>query len=56
MIGCGSMGGGLALLFAEKGLDVSINDPSKEAMEHISKIAEKDGFGERIHPYSGIFP
>ena len=28
MIGCGSMGGGMALLFAEKGIKVLLQDPS----------------------------
>ncbi|KAF4556052.1 6-phosphogluconate dehydrogenase-like protein 1 [Elsinoe fawcettii] len=48
MIGCGSMGGGMALLFAEKGIHVSLQDPSKEAMDGIKKQAEKEGFGDRI--------
>ncbi|KKY14827.1 putative 6-phosphogluconate dehydrogenase [Diplodia seriata] len=38
MIGCGSMGGGMALLFAEHGVKVSLQDPSEEAMD---KIVEK---------------
>ncbi|PSK60555.1 hypothetical protein B9Z65_705 [Elsinoe australis] len=48
MIGCGSMGGGMALLFAEKGLHVSLQDPSKEAMTGLKKQAENEGFGDRI--------
>lgn len=48
MIGCGSMGGGMALLFAEKGLNVSLQDPSSKAMKGIKSQAEKDGVGERI--------
>ncbi|OJD36620.1 6-phosphogluconate dehydrogenase [Diplodia corticola] len=35
MIGCGSMGGGMALLFAEHGVQVSLQDPSEEAMDKI---------------------
>ncbi|PNS13931.1 hypothetical protein CAC42_1422 [Sphaceloma murrayae] len=48
MIGCGSMGGGMALLYAEKGIHVSLQDPSEEAMRGIKKQAEKEGFGDRI--------
>ena len=48
MIGCGSMGGGMALLFAEKGLKVSLQDPSSEAMNGIIFQAEELGFGSRI--------
>lgn len=48
MIGCGSMGGGMALLFAEKGLSVSLQDPSEDAMKGIKSQAEKEGFGDRI--------
>lgn len=51
MIGCGSMGGGMALLFAEHGLNVSIKDPAEEAMDKIVEEAKKEGFGDRIHPY-----
>lgn len=53
MIGCGSMGGGMAMLFAEKGLDVSLSDPSEDAINKIIKNAEKEGFGERIHKSKG---
>ncbi|KAF2221667.1 6-phosphogluconate dehydrogenase [Elsinoe ampelina] len=48
MIGCGSMGGGMALLFAENGISVSLQDPSKAAMKGIKKHAEKQGLGDRI--------
>jgi 6-phosphogluconate dehydrogenase len=40
MIGCGSMGGGLALLFAEHGISVSLNDPSSEIMDKIIQQAK----------------
>jgi len=38
----------MAMLFAEKGIHVALEDPSKEAMEGIKKQAEKEGFGDRI--------
>lgn len=53
MIGCGSMGGGMALLFAEHGLNVSIKDPAEDAMDKIVEEAKKEGFGDRIHPFKG---
>jgi len=49
MIGCGSMGGGMAMLFAEKGLHVSLSDPSEDAINKIIKDAEKVNFGDRVH-------
>ncbi|KAF2090047.1 6-phosphogluconate dehydrogenase C-terminal domain-like protein [Saccharata proteae CBS 121410] len=42
MIGCGSMGGGMALLFAENGVEVSLKDPSEKAMDTILSKAEKE--------------
>ncbi|KAF2151688.1 6-phosphogluconate dehydrogenase C-terminal domain-like protein [Myriangium duriaei CBS 260.36] len=51
MIGCGSMGGGMALLFAEKGLQISLQDPSEDAMKGIKSQAEKDGVGDRVSIY-----
>lgn len=51
MIGCGSMGGGMALLFAENGLEVSLSDPSEQAMDKVVDKAKKDGFGERIKKF-----
>ena len=38
MIGCGSMGGGMAQLFAEHGIDVLLEDPNDEAVEHIIEL------------------
>ncbi|KAL1624350.1 hypothetical protein SLS56_007889 [Neofusicoccum ribis] len=35
MIGCGSMGGGMALLFAEHEVQVSLQDPSDAAMDKV---------------------
>lgn len=51
MIGCGSMGGGMALLFAEKGLSLSLQDPSEDAMNAIKKKADEEGFGDRVATY-----
>ncbi|OCL06297.1 6-phosphogluconate dehydrogenase-like protein [Glonium stellatum] len=51
MIGCGSMGGGMALLFAENGLEVSLSDPSEQNMDKVVDKAKKDGFGERIKKF-----
>jgi len=53
MIGCGSMGGGMALLFAENGVEVSLQDPSEEAMDGLIKAAEKQGFGGKLKKYTG---
>ena len=53
MIGCGSMGGGMALLFAENGLEVSLSDASEQAMDKVVDKAKKDGFGERIKKFKG---
>ena len=53
MIGCGSMGGGMALLFAEHGYNVALEDPSKEAMEGIKKQAENDQIGDKISIHKG---
>ena len=47
------MGGGMALLFAENGLHVSINDPSEAAIDKIQHQAEKEGFGDRLHKHTG---
>lgn len=58
MIGCGSMGGGMALLFAENGIEVSLQDPSVEAMDLVIKTAKKDEIPpERLKKYTGrLFP
>ncbi|KAK5149114.1 hypothetical protein LTR04_000063 [Oleoguttula sp. CCFEE 6159] len=45
------MGGGLALLFAEKGLEVLLNDPSEETMDGILSQAKDGGIGDRISEY-----
>jgi 6-phosphogluconate dehydrogenase len=43
MIGCGSMGGGMAQLFAEHGMSVGLQDPSTDAMDILIQQARKDG-------------
>lgn len=52
MMGCGSMGGGMALLFAEQGFYVSLNDPSSDAMDNILKFAKRDGLQDRIFKFN----
>ncbi|KAL8798813.1 MAG: hypothetical protein Q9182_006357 [Xanthomendoza sp. 2 TL-2023] len=52
MIGCGSMGGGMALLFAEHGITVSLNDPSEETMDQLLATAQKDGLQDRLRKHS----
>ncbi|KAF2093796.1 6-phosphogluconate dehydrogenase C-terminal domain-like protein [Rhizodiscina lignyota] len=52
VIGCGSMGGNMALLFAEKGIDVSLQDPDEKTMDNIVSAAKKQGFGERVKQYN----
>jgi 3-hydroxyacyl-CoA dehydrogenase len=56
MIGCGSMGGGMALLFAEVGVHVSLSDPSEEAMDAVIDKADKSGYNGKIHKYTGKEP
>jgi 6-phosphogluconate dehydrogenase len=53
MIGCGSMGGGISLLSAEHGLEVSLSDPSEEAMEKIFKRAEDEGISGKLQKSKG---
>jgi len=54
VIGCGSMGGGMALLFAEKGLHVSLEDPSEQAMDAVLDKAKKDGLSDRVSKYTDM--
>ena len=54
MIGCGSMGGGMALLFAEDGIHVSLSDPAEEAMDGIIEKAENSGYHGRVSKYTGM--
>ncbi|KAH4111121.1 decarboxylating 6-phosphogluconate dehydrogenase [Parastagonospora nodorum] len=52
MIGCGSMGGGMALLFAEVGVHVSLSDPSEQAMDAVIEKAEKSGYNGEVKKYN----
>jgi 6-phosphogluconate dehydrogenase len=54
MIGCGSMGGGMALLFAEDGVNVSLSDPSEEAMDAVIQKAEHQGYNGKVQKYKGV--
>jgi 6-phosphogluconate dehydrogenase len=53
MIGCGSMGGGMALLFAEDGVNVSLSDPSEEAMDAVIQKAEQQGYNGKVQKHKG---
>lgn len=53
MIGCGSMGGGMAMLFAEIGVHVSLSDPSEETMDAVMQKAEKQGYHGKVDKYTG---
>lgn len=52
MIGCGSMGGGMALLFAENGVHVSLQDPSEKAMDGVIAEAKTGGFDDRLSKHT----
>lgn len=43
MIGCGSMGGGMTLLFAEHGVQVCCQDPSEETVDKLIQSAKDQG-------------
>jgi len=47
------MGGGMALLFAEIGVHVSLSDPSEEVMDAVIEKAEKQGYNGKIQKYKG---
>jgi 6-phosphogluconate dehydrogenase len=47
------MGGGLALLFAENGVNVALSDPSEETMDEVIEKAEKSGYHNKVHKYKG---
>jgi len=51
MIGAGAMGGGLALLMAENGISVSIQDPSTKTVESLIKSAEEQGIHNKLSKY-----
>lgn len=48
------MGGGMALLFAEHGLTVSLSDPQESAMDGLIKEAKEKGFGDRLKKFTGM--
>ena len=48
MNGCGSTGGGMAQLFAEKGIHVSLSDPSEQAMDAAIKAAKTSNIPENM--------
>ncbi|KAK4961774.1 hypothetical protein LTR10_002265 [Elasticomyces elasticus] len=53
MIGCGSMGGGMAQLFAENGIHVSLEDPSSDQMDIVIDSAKQAGIpADRINKHS----
>ncbi|CAF9938728.1 hypothetical protein IMSHALPRED_001066 [Imshaugia aleurites] len=51
MIGCGSMGGGMSLLFADHGITVLLNDPSESTVDGLLKTAEKDGIRNKLEKH-----
>lgn len=53
VIGCGSMGGGMALLFAEKGITVLLKDPSEESLNQVLETARKEGLQDRLEKHQG---
>lgn len=48
MIGCGSMGGGMAQLFAEKGIFVGLQDPNEGMMDSVLSRAKRSGIPENM--------
>lgn len=46
------MGGGMALLAAEKGCHVSLEDPSEKAMDKIIEQAKKDGVADKFSKHT----
>ena len=47
------MGGGMALLFAEDGVNVSLSDPSEQAMDAVIEKAEKQGYNGKVKKFNG---
>ena len=47
------MGGGMALLFAENGVKVSLSDPAEEAMDGLIEKAEKAGYNGKVRKFKG---
>jgi 6-phosphogluconate dehydrogenase len=42
----------MAQLFAENGVEVSLEDPSEEAMDGVIQLAKKQGFGDKIKKFT----
>ena len=53
MIGAGSMGGGMALLLAENGVSVSIQDPSEETVDKLIQSGESQGIHGKLTKHEG---
>lgn len=51
LIGSGAMGGGLALLLAENGCDVSLQDPHVPAMEKVIAAAKEQGVAGKVEAH-----
>lgn len=51
MIGCGAMGGGMGILFAENGYDVLLLDPLEKAMDKVTEDATRGGVGGKISKF-----
>jgi 6-phosphogluconate dehydrogenase len=45
------MGGGMALLFAENGVNVGLSDPAKEMMDAVIEKAEKAGYHDKVKKF-----
>lgn len=48
MIGCGSMGGGMAQLFAEQGIFVALQDPNEAVMDDLLASAKQSGIPDTL--------
>ena len=47
------MGGGMALLFAEKGITVLLEDPSQESLNQVLETARKVGLEDKLEKHQG---
>lgn len=43
----------MALLFAEDGVHVNLSDPSEQAMDAVTKKAEKSGYNGKVKKHKG---
>lgn len=48
---CGSMGGGMALLFAEHRIRVLLQDPNEESVNQLLATAKKDGLQDMVEKH-----